>query len=237
MPKSRGEAPQVGAVPSSQRNNRDGAAGLFELQLRRKLLQHQLGVVDQRCRRVAQVLAKKQLAKICHHKGDDNGDAVEPVNVLLARREGKTGRKDVENNTDTDHWGGRRRRQADGGANGLLAITAQPAGMGGHDKRGRPITHVISKQEVQPSPLQLPTAAPFRKGGCVDHTNKKYLLRDKQRALDREAASERRRQGPPRMFNVRDEVAVVPSVFPDRYLRGEVPCSKHCSTGEMFRQV
>ncbi|CAM9137979.1 unnamed protein product [Ectocarpus sp. 12 AP-2014] len=30
-------------------------------------------------------------------------------------------------------------------------------------------------------------------------------------------------------LGVRDEVAAAPSAFPDRYLRGEVPCSKHCS--------
>ncbi|CAM9495409.1 unnamed protein product, partial [Sphacelaria rigidula] len=36
-------------------------------------------------------------------------------------------------------------------------------------------------------------------------------------------------RGAPRTSGVRDEVAAAPSVFPDRYRRGEVPCSKHCS--------
>lgn len=235
MPSFRGDPLQIVTIPSSHRNDRDGAAGLFELQLRRKLLQQQLGAVDQRCRRVAQVLAKKQLSKLSHHKGNGSGNTTGPTNVLLACGEGKAEKKFVQNNIETDHWGGRRKHTGGGARSGVHSMTAQSAEMDGHDKRGKLITHKKSK-EMQPLPVQLPTAAPFRRGSCVDHTNKKHLLRDKQRALGREAALERRPHGP-KMLNVRDEVAVVPSAFPDRYLKGEVPCSKHCSIGEMFRYM
>lgn len=116
---------QVTAAPSSRRISRNSSTvrsgGLFELQLRRKLLQQQLGVVDQRCTRVAQVLAKKQLAKLPRQKENESGGGAHVA---------EPGRVGVKTNADTDHRS-RRRRQAAG------ASTFHPPHVGGYDKRGK----------------------------------------------------------------------------------------------------
>ena len=74
-------------------------------------------------------------------------------------------------------------------------------------------------------------ATPFKKGGTIDHTRKKQMLQSKQREIERQGALEKRMRPGRKGLGVRDEVAAAPSAFPDRYLRGEVPCSKHCSAG------
>lgn len=194
--------PQVASIGQTNR----GAAGVYELQLRRKLLQQQLGVVDERCQRVAKAVAKKHLARLS--------------------RQDKTGQPAIPNKGGVD-----RRPKVITNPGGLPSMAVG----GGHEPAGRrpmmvdstPIRGRGSLQQKQ----DLLMAAPFKKGGTIDHTRKKQMLQNKQREMERQAALEKRMRPGKKGLGVRDEVAAAPSTFPDRYLRGEVPCSKHCSAG------
>lgn len=201
--------PEVACVGQTNR----GAAGVYELQLRRKLLQQQLGVVDERCQRVAKVVAKKHLARFSRQE-----------KLGQPRVPGKDGvecRQKVITNP------------------GGLPSMAVGGGSGRHEPEvrlpgRRPMT-IDKTSSWGRASLQhkqdLLTATPFKKGGAIDHTRKKQMLQDKQREIERQAALEKRMRPGRKGLRVRDEVAAAPSAFPDRYLRGEVPCSKHCSAG------
>ncbi|CAM9228639.1 unnamed protein product [Pylaiella littoralis] len=209
MPATR--APEVACIGQSSR----GTAGVYELQLRRKLLQQQLGVVDDRCQRVAKVVAKKHLARLS--RPEQPGQRPVPGRDVAHRRQ-----KIITN------------------PGGLPSICV--AGVGGGEKirkqqnigltGGRPAaTDKAANQERDASQHKqnLLAAAPFKRGGCIDHTRKKQMLQDKQREIEQQAALEKKLRPGRKGLGVRDEVAAAPSAFPDQYLRGEVPCSKHCS--------
>lgn len=211
--------PEVARIGQSSR----GTAGVYELQLRRKLLQQQLGVVDERCQRVAKVVAKKHLAR-------------------LSRQE-NTGQRPVPGRDVAD-----RRRKFITNPGGLPSIGVTGVGGGGgireHDNigvtGGRPATTdkaAHQGRDASQHKQDFLTAAPFKKGGCIDHTRKKQMLQDKQREIERQAALEKKMRPGKKGLSVRDEVAAAPSAFPDRYLRGEVPCSKHCSAGKMLTSI
>lgn len=198
--------PEVACIGQTNR----GTAGVYELQLRRKLLQQQLGVVDERCQRVAKAVAKKHLAR-------------------LSRQE-KLGQPEAPGRNGVD-----RRQKVITNPGGLPSMGV--VGVGAHpDVRlpgRRPMN--IDKAScrgrgVLQQKQDLLTAVPFKKGGSIDLTRKKQMLQNKQREIERQAALEQMRPGR-KGLSVRDEVAAAPSAFPDRYLRGEVPCSKHCSAG------
>lgn len=225
-------APSVTETGATDMHSSRGvAAGVYALQLRRKLLQQQLGVVEDRCKRVAKVVAKKHLAKqLSRHGGDAGnmfGGSKEPA-YPVGRRETAANR--VSRGVPC---------RIVSGPGGLPAIGAAGATSA---RRGDGSDHhnsTLKERGLANKPAyddrrtaDLLTATPFKKGGCIDHSNKKHMLRDKQREIDREADLERKRRPARRALNVRDEVAVMPSAFPDRYLRGEVPCSKHCSAGD-----
>lgn len=177
-------------------------AGVYELQLRRKLLQQQLGVVDDRCQRVAKVVAKKHLAQLSRQ--EKLGQPPSP-----GRKDGADRRKVIANP-------------------GELPSIRVVGGGGGGGTREQDIGGHSTKRLQQ----DLLKAVPFRKGGSIDHTRKKQILQDKQREIERQTALEKKMRPARKGLSVRDEVAAAPSAFPDRYLRGEVPCSKHCSAGE-----
>lgn len=206
-------APGVARISPGSR----GTAGVYELQLRRKLLQQQLGVVDERCQRVAKVVAKKHLAR-------------------LSRQE-KPGQRPVSGRDVVD-----RRRKIITNPGGLPSLCVAGVGGGGGTRKhenvgitgGRPATTEEAGCQAQHKQDFL-TAAPFKKGGCIDHTRKKQMLQDKQREIERQAALQKKLRPGKKGLGVRDEVAAAPSAFPDRYLRGEVPCSKHCSAGKIPR--
>lgn len=232
----RGQIPQVTATePSIQRSNTGrGGTGVYELQLRRKLLQQQLDVVDHRCRRVAGVVAKKHQAKLDRQEGNDRNGTRQFDKTPSSRVKGNPERGAVEpsNRYDGDHRG-RRRRSVDVGR--LPSSQGQEIGTNKESMCDNELdtTKTKSKEGNSSSPPELLTAVPFKKGGCIDHTNKKHILREKQRALERDVEMARRQRPHPKGLTVRDEVPAAPSTFPDRYLRGEVPCSKHCSAGEI----
>lgn len=204
-------------APNAAHNSQGshGTAGVYELQLRRKLIQQQLGVVDERCQRVAKVVAKKHLAR-------------------LSRQE-KPGQRPVSGRDVAD-----RRRKVITNPGGLPSICVAGGGCGEGTRNrdnigvagGRPATTEKAGCQAQHKHDFL-TAAPFKKGGCIDHTRKKQMLQDKQREIERQAALQKKLRPGRRGLGVRDEVTAAPSVFPDRYLRGEVPCSKHCSAGKI----
>lgn len=189
-----------------------GTAGVYELQLRRKLLQQQLGVVDGRCQRVAKVVAKKHLARV-------------------ARQE-KSGEPAIPSRKD-----GARRKKIIVNPGGLPSIGVMGGGGGGGGdgaSREPAIYHVgglSSTVDMTGQKPDLLKAAPFKKGGSIDHTRKKQMLLGTQREMERQAALEKKMRPARKGQSVRDEVAAAPSAFPDRYLRGEIPCSKHCSSG------
>lgn len=193
-----------------------GTAGVYELQLRRKLLQQQLGVVDERCQRVAKAVAKKHLARLS--------------------RQGTSGQSGVPNRDGAD-----RRQKVITNPGGLPSMAVLGGSGGGHEPEvrlpgRRPITTDKAPFRGRGSLQQkqdLVAALPFKKGGCIDHNRKKQMLQNKQREIERQAALEKRMRPGRKGLSVRDEVAAAPSAFPDRYLRGEVPCSKHCSAGAM----
>lgn len=81
----------------------------------------------------------------------------------------------------------------------------------------------------------LPRAVPFKPDGWIDTTNKMYMLKEKQRDIEREAIKQSRHLPPQKTRSARDEEPVVASIFPARYLRGEVPCSKHPSAGMLCK--
>lgn len=214
------------AGPSSSRG---AAAGVYELQLRRKLLKQQLGVVDDKCKRVAQIVAKKRIAKLARQPR-----ALEQV-VTGATAGQASCRATEQIRTPGYH---RSSKNADKRQEGLQSVSADSYGVGEDSNAGVARSHKaepttkVGHGRGTPHPQDfLVTAAPFKKGGNIDHTNKKHILREKHREMEREAAAERRRRPTRKTLGVRDEVAAVPSAFPDRYLRGEVPCSKHCSVG------
>lgn len=188
--------------------NSRGTAGVYELQLRRKLLQQQLGVVDDRCQRVANVVAKKHLARLSRQ--EKSGQPPSP------------GRKD----------GADRRKKVPGNLGELPSIRVVGGGGGGGTREHDIGLLVGGHSTTRRLQQDLLTAAPFRKGGSIDHTRKKQMLQDKQREIERQAALEKKMRPARKGLGVRDEVAAAPSAFPDRYLRGEVPCSKHCSAGK-----
>lgn len=196
------------------RNSR-GSAGVYELQLRRKLLQQQLGVVDDRCQRVAKVVAQKHLARVA--------------------RQGKTGHPAVPGRKD-----GTRMKKIIVNPGGLPSIGVMGGGGCGGESGvdGTSRQHEIDNTggrsttiDMRGHKQDLLKAAPFKKGGSIDHTRKKQMLQDRQRELGRQALSEKKMRPARKGQSVRDEVAAAPSAFPDRYLRGEIPCSKHCSSG------
>lgn len=198
-------------MPAIQSNR--GTAGVYELQLRRKLLQQQLGVVDEKCQRVAKVVTKKHLARLSRQ--EKSGQPAVPGRDVADRR-----RKTITNPGGLPSIG----VVGVGGDIGLAG--GQPATTGKLSFRGRGRSQ--HKQD-------LLTAAPFKKGGCIDHNRKKQILQEKQREIERQAALEKKMRPGRKGLGVRDEVPAAPSAFPDRYLRGEVPCSKHCSAGEKKR--
>lgn len=190
------------------------AAGVYELQLRRKLLRQQLGVVDERCQRVAKAVAKKHIARLSRQ--EKLGQPRVPGKDAVDCR-----RKVITNPGGLPSMavgGGRERpHEPDVRLSGRRPLAMDKTSAGG---RG-------SLQQKQ----DLLTATPFKKGGCIDHARKKQMLQNKQREIERQAALEKRMRPGRKGLSVRDEVAAAPSAFPDRYLRGEVPCSKHCSAG------
>lgn len=195
-------------MPATQSNR--GTAGVYELQLRRKLLQQQLGVVDEKCQRVARVVAKKHLARLS--------------------RQDKAGQPAVPGRDAAD-----RRRKAISNPGGLPSIGVVGVGDGVGPAGGHPTTTdkaALPGRDISQQKQDLLAAAPFKKGGCIDHNRKKQILHEKQRELKRQAALEKKMRPGRKGLSVRDEVPAAPSSFPDRYLRGEVPCSKHCSAGE-----
>lgn len=222
---SRGQAPEAGATAQGCRNLGAGA-GVYELQVRRRLLQQQLGVVDNRCRRVAQVVAKKNSAK--RSRQEDKDGCREGISGSAGREERRFEGQGIAWPA-CNQLRNRRKEKDPATGGGLPFITPTGGAVGGrgnHDKNPAKTTRGSLSQQT------LPTAAPFKKGGGIDLTNKRHMLREKQRGMEKEAEMERIQQRPRRVFSVRDEVPVVPSAFLDRYLRGEVPCSKHCSAGE-----
>lgn len=212
-----------------------GSAGVYELQLRRKLLQQQLGVVDDECKRVGKVVAKKHLAKLCRQENEGGRGHAH------AAARGSSGRGGADT---TGNQGDGQRHVVAANSDGLPSIGVVGAGGGGAGEqadtslRGIRRTKKLARERIvasqQPRPHLL-AAEPFKKGGCIDHANKKRILQDKQREIERDAAAERNARPAGRSASVRDEVTAAPSIFPDRYLRGEVPCSKHCSVGECVR--
>lgn len=83
MPSPMLAQPNAPAVTSAGKSGR-GSAGVYELQLRRKLLQQQLGVVEDECKRVGKVVAKKHLAKLCRQENaGGRGHAPAAAAVLL----------------------------------------------------------------------------------------------------------------------------------------------------------
>lgn len=227
-------AKETGATAAH--SSRGAAAGVYALQLRRKLLQQQLGVVEEKCKRVAKVVAKKHLMKqLSRHDGDASNLVGESKELVCS-----VGRRDHA--ADRVNREGDRRRRIKSYPGGLPAIGVAGAGATRSGREHHNST--VKERGLTNKPAcddrrtaDLLTAAPFKKGGCIDHANKKHMLRDKQREIDREAELERNRRPTRRAVNVRGEVAVVPSAFPDRYLRGEVPCSKHCSAGKLLHTV
>lgn len=196
------------------------SAGVYELQLRRKLIQQQLGVVDEKCKRMAEVVSKKQSAKLSRKEKLK-------INTVPGKREGdETGKRG---------GGG---QHSDVNPRGLPAIDVVSACSGGvreYDVTAKRIPRQATKLAGRRAASQQQhflAPAPFKKGSCIDHTNKKHMLQDKRREIERDAVLERRRRLVSRPVNARDEIPAVPSLFPDRYLRGEVPCSKHCSLGK-----
>jgi len=203
---------RLGLVMPATQSNR-GTAGVYELQLRRKLLQQQLGVVDEKCQRVAKVVAKKHLARLSRQ--EKSGQPAVPGRDVADRR-----RKTITNPGGLPSIG----VVGVGGDVGLAGV--QPAATSKVSFQGRDRSQ--NKQD-------LLAAAPFKKGGCIDHNRKKQILQEKQREIERQATLEKKMRPGRKGLGVRDEVPVAPSAFPDRYLRGEVPCSKHCSAGESIK--
>ena len=221
-----------------------GSAGVYELQLQRKLLQQQLGVVDDECKRVGKVVAKKHLAKLRRKENLGGGHAA-AATAAAARGGRDRDRAGQAGGHQEDRRGGGHPAVAHNPGDGLPEIGVVGTGGGGggvaeQDAANTTSLRVVRRtkqeriaaaQQQQRGPHLL-TAEPFKKGGCIDHTNKRRMLQDKQKELEREKAAERNARPARRPVNVRDEVTAAPSIFPDRYLRGEVPCSKHCSVGE-----
>lgn len=197
--------PEVACIGQTNRG-----AGVYELQLRRKLLQQQLGVVDERCQRVAKAVAKKHLARLSRQ--EKLGKPVVPGRGGVDRRQ-----KVITNPGGLPSMAVRAGPEPDVRLPGRRPMTIDNTPF-----RGR-----SSLQQKQ----DLLAATPFKKGGTIDHTRKKQMLQNKQREIERQAALEKRMRPGRKGLSVRDEVAAAPSAFPDRYLRGEVPCSKHCSAG------
>ena len=242
MPSSILAQPNAPAATSVGKSGR-GSAGVYELQLRRKLLQQQLGVVEDECKRVGKVVAKKHLAKLCRQENAGGRGHAHAGAAAAARGSCERG---GEADTAGNHGGGQRHVVAANNSDGLPSIGVAGAGGGGAggqadtSLRGiRRTKKKLARERIaaaqQQRPPHLLAAEPFKKGGCIDHTKKKRILQDKQREIERDAAAERNARPARRSVSVRDEVAAAPSIFPDRYLRGEVPCSKHCSVGKCVR--
>lgn len=207
-------APEVARIGQSSRVS----AGVYELQLRRKLLQQQLEVVDEKCQRVAKVVAKKHSAKLSRQ--DKPGQRLVPGRGVADRRQKViTNPGGLPSICVAGVGGGEGIRKHDN-----IDVTSGPATTDKTAYQGR--DYAQHKQD-------LLAAAPFKKGGSIDHTRKKQMLQDKQREIERQATLEKKLRPGKKGLGVRDEVAPAPSAFPDRYHRGEVPCSKHCSAGKI----
>lgn len=237
MPSSMLAQPNAPAVTSAGKSGR-GSAGVYELQLRRKLLQQQLGVVEDECKRVGKVVAKKHLAKLCRQ---ENAGGRGHAHAAAAAARGSGGRGGAADKAGNQADG--QRHVVATNSDGLPSIGVVGAGGGGAGEQAdtslrgiRRTKKKLARERLaaaqQQRPPHLLAAEPFKKGGCIDHTKKKRILQDKQREIERDAAAERNARPARRSVGVRDEVAAAPSIFPDRYLRGEVPCSKHCSVGK-----
>lgn len=208
MPSSTSRRTQAPGWSGAGQSNAD-AAGICDLKLRRRLLQQQLRIVDDKCSRLTQIVAKKQSAKLSRVRESTatQGDIV--LEQAFDRRllNGRAGTNSVSRRLDS------------------VGIRESEA-ISGNALRGK--TH---DQQQQQQGLLAPM--PIRRGSRIDFNNKKHILRGKQREMEREKSLERRRrQKQPPKVGARDEVAIAPSVFPDRYMKGEVPCSRHCSAGE-----
>lgn len=204
----------------SDRHEHRSAAGIQELQLRRKLLQQQLGAVNERCNRVAGVVARKNLAKKSAPKSN---------NPCTSRRDGSSSTQDreyrgqiVAHESLIEGCGGQTHTRA------AKLISKSEGRAFWHKNEGRSI---MVDSLCQRPRQDFISAIPFKKGGRIDYMNKKHMLKNKERDINRQAVTAQRRQEYQKIQSVRSEVPVVPSIFPYRYLRGEVPCSKHCSAG------
>ena len=195
--------------------SRDAAPGLYKLQLRRKLLQQQLSLVDGKYKRVANVVEKKRLAKLAQHTRE--------ATVIQEVENTKTAEKCTGGGSK--NFANPRRKPGIDCAVGIGRANAIGIreGVSGDLPRGK-----ARRQQ------DLPAPTPFKKGGRIDHNNKKHTLQNKQREMERHKALERRQRSThPHPAGARDEVAIEPPAFPGRYLRGEVPCSRNCSAGEI----
>lgn len=185
------------------------AAGICNLKLRRRLLQQQLRIVDDKCSRLTHIVAKKQSAKNLRAREPmaTQGDEVaEQAFDRGGRLNGRAGMDFVGGGRRLDSVGVRETDDITGNA-------------------------LCGKTHEQQQGLLAPM--PFRRGSRIDFNKKKHILRGKQREMEREKNLEqRRRQNHPPKVDARDEVAIEPSIFPDRYMKGEVPCSRHCSAGK-----
>lgn len=192
------------------------SAGAYDLKVRRKLLQQQIHVVDERCKRITDLLWKKRVTK--------NLSEVEDRSVLAPRKKPSTGNGPASTENSHRHGLEQSHHQA------ILPIVPG-AGTSGGCQDGPTVHANRGLMKLQ----ELPTAAPFRKGGWIDHANKKYRLKEKQREMRKETAARKISHEDARKtqkaLHERLEIQVMPSTFPGRYLRGEVPCSKHFSAG------
>lgn len=210
MPSSTGRTTQAPRWSGAGKPGVD-AAGICELKLRRRLLQQQLRVVDNKCSRLTEIVAKKQSAKLSRVRESTatQGDVVVEQAFDRGLLNGRAGTNSVDSGRRSDSVGIR-----------------ESEAISGNAMRGE--TH---EQQQQQEGLLAPM--PIRRGSRIDFNNKKHILRGKQREMEREKSLERRRrQKQPPKVGARDEVAIEPSVFPDRYMKGEVPCSRHCSAGK-----
>lgn len=193
------------------------SAGAYDLKVRRKLLQQQIHAVDERCKRVTELLSKKRVTKTLSEVGERG--------LLASRKKPSAGNDSASTGNSPRHGLDQSHHQA------ILHHIVPGASASGDCQDGPTIHANRGLMKLQ----ELPTAAPFRKGGWIDHANKKYRLKEKQREMRKEAAARQTSHEDARktqkVLRGRLEIQVMPSTFPGRYLRGEVPCSKHFSAG------
>ncbi|CAM9345029.1 unnamed protein product [Chrysoparadoxa australica] len=191
------------------------SAGVYELQLRRRLLKQQLELVNQKCDTATRVVQKKLRRKGQQWKSSSFNDG----KFLPGRASSCPELTLAVTQTPHDDDGQQQHHSPTASAAGAHT---QLAPMRARPRRGRgPASRELPVIVPEAVKQALAPAKMFKPGGQIEQKRAKGLLKSKMVELDRAKAA--------KMSNAKSKVVVEPvhvqSLFPQRYMRGEVPCS------------